>query len=378
MRTKPGKKKKNLVKDMRIDEVSFCGKGMNPGAHVALFKSVDPELVKATFTEVVQEMKLAEGVEEIIETAFEMNHALARSLFSILGDDQVLDKKDAIKASLGDFVKALQVMSENATVLKAVDAPTWLEENREEELGALVELINTTLSKEDETMSKELEAKLKKAEQEKKDAEARLAKAEKLAGMTDAQKSFMKSLPEGEDQENFLALSPEEMDAQVKKAQEGDEQLIVAGVPVLKSDVGDSMFAILKAQQEENDKLRKKNEKAAEIAVAKAFQSEAERTYPHLPGSVEHKGALLKAIDGMPSEEKTASLALLKAADEALAKGFDEEGHGVNTGSDAEAKLKKMAEDHAEKKGITLQKAYSEVMDTPEGAKLYEQSLTEK
>lgn len=386
MRTKEpvGKKKKNLVKDLTVNEVSFCGAGMNPGAHVALFKSVDPEVVKSTFTEVLSEMELAEGVEEIIEMAFEMNHALARSLYSIISDEEVTDKKAAIKSSLGEFVKALQAMAKNSSVLKAVQPAQWIEKNPEKDLTVLVDLINN-IQKEDTTMSKELEEKLKKAEEEAKKAkealdkaQADLAKANTIALMTDDQKTFYKSL-DPKAQEEFLKLSPEEMGKKIEKAQANDEVITVAGVPVRKSDVGPASFAIFKAQQEENDQLRKKNEKAAEIALAKAYQNEAEKEYPNLPGSVEHKGALLKAIDGLPEEEKTASKDLLKAANTAMGKNFTESGHEVNTGgTDAEAKLNKMAEDLAAKSGVTVQKAYAQVMETPEGAKLYEESLKQK
>ena len=386
MRTKQpvGKGKKNLVKDLTVNEVSFCGAGMNPGAHVALFKSVDPEVVKATFTEVLSEMELAEGVEEMIEMAFEMNHALARSLYSIISDEEVKDKKAAIKASLGEFVKALQGMAKNSAVFKAVEPAQWIEENREEDLTVLVDLITKTL-KEDNTMSKELEGKLKKAEEEAKKAkealekaQADLVKANTIALMTDDQKDFYKAL-DPKAQEEFLKLSPEEMAKKIEKAQADDETITVAGVPVRKSDVGPASFAIFKAQQKENDDLRKKNEKAAEIAVAKAYQTEAEKDFPNLPGSVEHKGSLLKAIDGLPEEEKAASRDLLKAANTAMGKNFTEDGHEVNTGgTDAEAKLNKMAEDLATKAGISVQKAYSQVMSTPEGAKLYEESLKQK
>ena len=79
-----------------------------------------------------------------------------------------------------------------------------------------------------------------------------MAKAEAIALLTDSQKTFYKALAE-EDQDAFLKLSPEEMDEKIGKAQAADEQITVAGVPVRKSEVGDSMFAILKAQQEEND-----------------------------------------------------------------------------------------------------------------------------
>ncbi|NIT99873.1 MAG: hypothetical protein GWN01_02690, partial [Nitrosopumilaceae archaeon] len=49
--------------DLKIDEVSFCKKGKNKGAKVALYKAENnEEVVKALFNEILAGMELNESV----------------------------------------------------------------------------------------------------------------------------------------------------------------------------------------------------------------------------------------------------------------------------------------------------------------------------
>ena len=381
------KAKKSMLKNLKIEEVTFCGVGMNQKADITLFKA---RLGKEEyddgirmFREVLAEMELAEQLEAIIDKIMTYSRAHQSALFSLLYNEDVKDKKAAIRENLQQYVEALNQMAEGedfSKALAAVDA--WVAENSEDgEPESLVKHI-TTINKE-AAMSKELEAKLKKAEEAKKAAEEAqkasekaLAKANALAEMTDSQKDHYQGLKKAKAQDAFIAMTPEERDEEVTKAQKSDETMVVDGETIRKSEVGPGVWAFMKKQAKRADEAEKRLEKAEKERLEKSYQERAEKEYPNLPGSVEEKGHLMKALDSVEEENRPAIEKMLKAGNDALGKSFNESGHGApGESKNAEEQLDKLAKAKAKDDGVSYAKAYDAVLQTPEGAKLYKESL---
>jgi hypothetical protein len=448
-----GGKKRAMLKDIRVGEVSLVGRGANEGALVALAKAADggeDALLKQSFDEALMAMGMGEKAEQMLEEAYKMNHALRASLRSILADPKVSEKKAAIRESLAQFVSAMTSMVDDSDIIKALEkaagkteggatfpagdfayAPdpakpsawklrltsspggppdprivgaavaalgpsgyrgnrveipaneraaavarvraAWLKANPGKGEKDLPETLKKSDNQEDNDMSKEqIDALNKKVD----DLTARLTKSELRASMTDAQRAHYDGL-EGAAQEAFGKADAAERDEIVKKASQADESLTVDGDTVRKSEVGEGVFRILKRQQERIDSEASVAKKERDERLQKDLEAEAEREFPNLAGTPVEKAAMLKAIKAMPKEQADKQMANLKSADTAMAKQLKElgVGGGEGEGSDAEAKLQKMAKERAEKDGTTIHKAYSAVLDTPEGAKLYEESL---
>lgn len=223
-------------------------------------------------------------------------------------------------------------------------------------------------------MSKE---ELEKAKKENDELTAKLAKAELMAGMTDDQKKFHKGL-EGDAKEAFEKADSDARDAIIAKANETDEEFDADGVIIKRSEVGAGMFAFMKAQAAKNAKLEADLKKSNEENIQKAYETRAEKELPHLPGTAVEKAEMLKAIDGIPNEDmRKKQMEMLKASDAAMAKQFEQTGSDTTNADQlgANAKLNKMAQDHAAKENIPFAKAYSAVIDTADGKKLYEETL---
>ena len=181
------------------------------------------------------------------------------------------------------------------------------------------------------------------------------------------------------DKTAFLAKSDAERQAMVLAKAEADPVVFTAadGTAFRKSD-DPRLVALAKR----NDQLAKDASDAVEREATTRFEKRASEELSHCPGSTTAKVALLKAVNGITEATvKSEVLALLKSADKALKEvAFDKsEGasgaEGGQGGDDPEAKLNTLAKAHQKANpGMSFEKAYSHVMNTPEGVELYEQT----
>jgi hypothetical protein len=210
-----------------------------------------------------------------------------------------------------------------------------------------------------------------------------LAKAEAMAKMTDVEKEYASTLDD-EKKKEFMAMSPEKrkelMDSKkdIKKSDENvnEETFEMNGKTIKKSAVGEDVFFILKAQKEENELTKQALAKEKDAREMQELAKQAKGLYPNLPCKDIEKAAVLKAMSSMPESTKKTLETMLKAGDEGLklSKAFDEVGYAVDENSFDESpltKLNKMAEDIAEKEGVSYHTGYMKALDTPEGMKLY-------
>lgn len=161
-------------------------------------------------------------------------------------------------------------------------------------------------------------------------------------------------------------------------------------VPVRKEDgtwdltgVPDEARPFYESIQKEQDELREEVQKAKKIAKA---EREARRTaefiakadtMKHLGGTDELSAILKEASENMTPESYEKLETVLKSAEEKIAEGdlfvtFGKDGTPVESQGDSYAQLEKMANELVQKgDGMTFEKAFDEVLKTPEGRALY-------
>lgn len=199
------------------------------------------------------------------------------------------------------------------------------------------------------------------------------ARLTKMLDLNDAERSFMKSLPK-EQQDAFLAASPTDRSAQVRKANEANEVVFKAddGREFRKSD-----DPRLVAMAKQNDETARELRKAREEQANANFMKRADDEIPNLPGTTTERGALLKAIEAMPATEKEAALKALKAGSNALAGTFKRHGHSDASGGEGgtpQEQLDKKAKELAKSKNVSYIDAYDIVRK--ENPELYAKAVT--
>lgn len=304
-------RKKGTLKGLSFDEVSFVGQGANQNAHISIIKMADENSQDEEFVHV--------------------------------STSTVLDK-DAIKS--GDDIVSDPGESKQTTEVTEV------------EKGIL------------------------------------FYKA--MAGITDEQKAIYTALKEA-DQEAILksATKDDEIDlvsfaksidgkkVTKKRTVSADETFEMDGETISKAVVGETAYKLLKAQGAKMEALEKQAADDRAIAkeerdarILKELSEEAVKLWPNLPGDALVKGKTLRSIRSMPEDIQKGMLSMLAAGNVSSSKLFKEAGHGgQGDESTPNDKLNKLAKEHAEKTGVDFHKAYTEILDTPDGKKLYEESL---
>jgi len=207
--------------------------------------------------------------------------------------------------------------------------------------------------------------------------QAQLDRANSVAQLSDAEKSHFNSL-EGDAQDEFLAKSADErktiVDDIAKAAQDADPVAYTTmdGIELRKS-AGEAFIAMAKS----NDALRKQNEALVERQETADLEKRAESELAHLPGTVQERAAMLKAVEAIEDEtQREAARAALKAGSDAMSKAFDTMGHrNAPVVGDNESTLEGLAKAHQEKHDVSYEKAYSAVLQTPEGRQAYAKSV---
>lgn len=218
-------------------------------------------------------------------------------------------------------------------------------------------------------------------------AQAEAAVALKKSGMSDATRAHYDVLAKSDDKaaKDFLDKDEDARKAEVAKAAAGDETFTsVDGATISKRAVGESVYSILKSQDARIKAQGDEIAKAAEVAADSAIRKRAAVEFPHLAGSEDDRFAVLKHLAKAPEDVRKAADAILKAADAAAKFAFSKAGRGAApgegpTGDSPEAKLNNLAKRHQEVHAaskMTFEKAMDDVLQTPEGAALYEQSVS--
>lgn len=235
--------------------------------------------------------------------------------------------------------------------------------------GALVSFIKRASTPREEPMADPTKTPEEILKAEKAELEKKLARSTALAALTDADKAYMKGLPEA-DGEKFLVATPEARAATIKAAGESNPVIFKSadGIEVRKND-SPALVEMAKRLDAQAQQIAK-SEALAKEAV---YQKRAAEEIPHLAGDVPTRTAMLKAIDGIPDEGLRAkALETLKAQNAEMAKAFETRGTRAGGGAGSpEDKLDVLAKTRATKDGIPYAKAYDLVLQSPEGSALY-------
>ena len=404
--------KRHVVKNMRLNEISSVDRPAQVGAVSVLIKRATPdadaaELLKATFKEALDGRLLDEKVQRAFYSAFD-NLWTGQDAFRKALSDELRAGGDGETAA-GAYKDWINDLIDKA-VAAAKDAGAGTKAD------ALEKTFTTTLSKaaarlaEEQTMTIKTKADLTvgtvatihkaaadlgaedllpvagplakggaskddMSEEDKKKLK-RMAKREELSA--DLRKHY-DALTNDADRDAFLSKSADEQAEDLRKAA-GDDPVVYTtldGVSIRKS-AGETTIALAKKVDEQARELAKSNARAEDVELTKR----AGDLLGNVGGELVGKKALLKAVGSISDEAtRTAAEAVLKAANEAGKGAFRKSGstteRDVPAGGDgpelteSEAKLDEMAKAHAKEHNVTFEKAYSEVIQTTEGAELY-------
>jgi len=209
--------------------------------------------------------------------------------------------------------------------------------------------------------------------------QAELELALSLAAMTDAQKAHYTTL-KGSEAETYLGKSAEGKDAEIAAVAKADAEkdpvvyTTVDGVEIKKS-AGDAVVALVKAA----DEAQKENLALKKAQRVSELTKRAETELSGLPGTTEVHVALLEAVDGISDEGiRKSAMEVLKAHNEALSSSqvtLGHEGAKVEKASSSLEQLGQLAKAYSEQHKIGYAQAYTAVLNTAEGAKLYAQTV---
>lgn len=197
-----------------------------------------------------------------------------------------------------------------------------------------------------------------------------------VAGMNDGEREHFASLDETAKRE-FVAKGADErkaeIDAIAKAAEVADPVVYTAtdGTKIRKSD-GAAMLSLTKRA----DAADKRAEVAEEKASSADLRKRADDELAYLPGTLDERTAMLKAVDSIEDEdERKAALKALKAGNAAMQKAFSTGGTSAGMGEDdessAQGRLDSLVKRHADDNKVSEARAYDAVLKTAEGKALY-------
>jgi len=264
---------------------------------------------------------------------------------------KVTDLQNAIQA-FGRADNKSEVASHIARRARALDAEDELPEE-----GKLAEMIGKSTNKETSMDPEQLEKRLESLEQVAKAGPAEVrymadheldvdAKAEFMGKSEDERVKTLKA-------EGYIETEEDN----VNKAEMPEEMR--------------KRFEDMEKRAKEAEEIAKAEREAREFD---ALKKRAESEYPNLPKDADTKAKVLKALESTDEEVAKAAKEILDGANEAYGSIFKERGvTGSDSEETAEGQLNKKAQEKADAEGVSFAKAYSDVLQTPEGMKLYEQ-----
>jgi hypothetical protein len=198
---------------------------------------------------------------------------------------------------------------------------------------------------------------------------ADLARAEAFGALNDMEKNHYYSL-DAEGQSAFLKLDTDGRNAEVAKAQDADPVVYkdLDGNEFRKSDDSRAIDAAKRA-----DKALAKAQEAEARAEAQVLEKRANEELANLPGDLEVKKALLKAVDGIEDEEiRKGAFELIKSGNDNMSEAFTTKGvRGEGKDSTIESEYEKLAEQYAKDNDCDMVIARAEVLEkTAEGREL--------
>ena len=227
-------------------------------------------------------------------------------------------------------------------------------------------------------MTPEEKAALEKAEQDAKDQKALAKRFEAISKFNDTTKAYFETLDEA-GQDAFLEKSADDQAADVTaytKAKDDDNPVVYKAEngDVYRKNDDPRLVQMAKDRDADREELNKQRA----VNKQQDLEKRAGELLPNLPGSIQVRASMLEKVESIENEDdRKAAMDALKASNDALDPAFQTIGKGgvsdTPVDGSPEQKLEKMAQDLAKKDGISEADAYTKVLETPEGAKLYDE-----
>lgn len=352
---------KNLLRGLRLKEVSLVDRGMNKDAKVVLFKRDDTldrltdEVVKSydspkeDFFEALGDMMELEREYEVREKVGPLMSALRESMEEVArkykGEEFTRKARAQVENFMAEVDKVMNAGSDDSNDSGRESDYNSGHSDMEKTAGAS----GTTSGTSEETM--DIEALTKKLE----DLEASEAS---LTKMNEALISALESAGFSIEKSDDGAVSVE------KKAD--PEYVVIDGEKIEKGAVPDAVFKSLESQAA---RISKMEADAQEEALRKRAATE----FPNLSGTDATRAALLKSVDGIEDEAtRDAVMETLKGADEMARNAFAEIGKGGDgLPDDTSERLEAMAKQYVEDgKASNMVDARAAVSKSKEGREL--------
>jgi len=374
-----------VLDEIQIDFLAGCPVPTQEGATALLMKRHDPE--DGEKIEKDSDGRLWKGDTPGILTSAENGHTHILWLHGAAGETTLQRDNDPEDGSHHDHPWILAAagtieIGENLShthTVNATDVTTALVAamNKAHPTTGRTPVRKETEMPDDKTL-KALETRLEKAEARAEKAEARADLQTILGGLTPTQKAHFDTLDDST-KPAFAAKSSTERDAEldrIQKAKDAADPVVYTStdglVKVRKSD-GDLMLTLAKRSDEDRARAEK-----AEDEVAGERLSKAARGLNALPGTEAETVQLLKAIETIPEgPARDAAMAQVTAGNTAISKAFDAHGGlpAESVEGSPEADLDKLSKAHARENNVSEDVAMAKVIQTPEGRRLYAESV---
>jgi len=336
----------NQLTNLQIDRVSYCGRGINKHARIALYKkapAADAPAVRLAkmccetergailFADAVAKEAAERAYWKANEAVSPLLCAVGDSVRSIVGNVDLDEntKREMLKTSVEQFAAALSDAAPLGAMADAI-AKSLSDSTAVDKIATLA-AHGGNPKQGDSAMPEPTTAELSKTIEK---MQADLDKADRIRKATKDEASHMADMTP-EQRDTFMAKSPEDRGAAMKKAADdvlakaeaerlakaSDETLTVDGVSIRKSD-NPGMFAILKSQQAtiaaNAAEIAKANDRAEMVTLTKRASDE----FGALPGTPVAKAEVLKHLATAPEAVRATCEAIFKAAQAQAGKAF--------------------------------------------------------
>lgn len=362
--TKP--KKKRIMRNFRINEISAVDKPAQEGAVASIMKRNEEIQKGSALTNAVN------------------GHAHTLTIYSdggyrTVGHTSYVEGTNNSKGHYHPWI-----MNENGEIIigvadghthtidimsKAEDlgGPAGSLPNKEE-AGAPSAIAGDTIEKQKENLSM--------TEEQIRELKEQLAKAKAVLAMSAETRGYYNELSEPA-KDAFMAKSVGEQNAEaaaaIAKAANMKEVVYKSSTGVEYTKADDVRLVQLAKDNDELMKgIREERAKALEAEIAKQANE-----LEHLPGSQEARVALLKSVQAIEDEKvREEALRALKSKNAGSEPAFNMAGVVAKTNGDSSGSdLDKMAKEYAKSNNVSFAKAMDAILRTPEGRALYSKSV---
>ena len=217
------------------------------------------------------------------------------------------------------------------------------------------------------------------AEIKTEELQTQLDRVTAIVGLDGDERSHFDALEGTEPENAFLAKSSDERKSEMdvaKQAVEDDDPVVLTtsdGIEIRKS-AGEALVAMAKS----NEAIAKENKELRACREQEVLEKRATDDLAHMPGTVQVRAAMLKAVDGIgDKDQREAAMSSLKSQNDSMAAAFTERGTSivpVEPGSFAE-EFDNAVSDYAKEHKVGVPEATAAFVETPKGRELYAKQL---